>query len=664
MRQINKFSEQLIQDNLDVDFVLAGEKDILGNSLLQLRDTLKVNRENNLKLRKEEEQRNWIAEGMAHFSEILRNNIHNLEQLSISVIKDLTKYVNAVQGGFYMLDDTDKMNRFFNLTAFFAYDRRKFADQIIKWGDGLIGTCAMEQKIIHLKNVPNGYISVTSGLGEANPGSVLIVPMQYENEIYGVLEFASFGKFENNHILLIEKVAESVASTLSAVKTNIRTAKLLEESKAQTQALSSQEEEMRQNMEELQATQEEATRQTERFLLLDNTINQKMIRAEFTIDGKLIFANTLFFNLFEYSNDFNLEGKHISEFISEDTREWFDEIWKSLINDNRDYQGYIKHVTRTGKDLWTISLINCARNENSSIDKIILLALDASSEKNQIHKNENINEAINSIGIKLDLDINGNILECNNNFVNLFKYSQKEIKSLAIFDIIDPIELEAFNKRWDTIIKGTDFVGTIKTKTTKGEEKWIYGAFKIVYNLAHEVERIVFVGNDITNEKNLEIEVRNQRETLKKQEKLLKDAEKELVIKLRETKAEMQNQFKETERIKAMNEQTLENSLDAIVSISQDNRIVFFNKAAELLWGYDRKDVLLQDISILLPDKLTAADELLDSFTRQGDHKILGKRRKTKIIDKKGKEKPVLVLLAKAKADNENSYTAFIQNIE
>ena len=160
----------------------------------------------------------------------------------------------------------------------------------IKWGDGLIGTCAMEQKVIHLKNIPDSYISVTSGLGESNPDSLLIVPMQFENEIYGVLEFASFQKFEPNHINLISQAAESVASTLSAVRTNMTTARLLEESKAQTQAMTSHEEEMRQNMEELQATQEDAMRQAQRFMMLEDTINQSLIKAEFSLDGKFLLG--------------------------------------------------------------------------------------------------------------------------------------------------------------------------------------------------------------------------------------------------------------------------------------------------------------------------------------------------------------------------------------
>lgn len=661
IRQVNAFAHQLIQGDLEADFKTMGEGDTLGESLLNLRDTLRSNKETDLKLRKEEEQRNWIAEGSAHFSEILRTYIHDPEQLSFTVIKDLTKYINAVQGGFYLLDDTDQFNKIFNLTSFFAYDRRKFTDQQIKWGDGLIGTCALEQKIIHLKSVPDSYITVTSGLGESNPSSLLIVPMQYENQIYGVLEFASFGKFDPNHVALVEKTAESVAVTLSAVKTNLRTAKLLEESKAQTQALTSHEEEMRQNMEELQATQEEATRQSQRFLVLEDTVNRNLICAEFDTDGRLLSANTLFYSKFEYSNDLKIEGKHIQELISEENRDWFKSIWNKLIHDNELYKGYIKHVTRTGKDLWTIATLSTSKNDDASINRVMLLAVDTTIERNRIQKNELIVESLNSTGIKLELDINGNLLDCNDNFIQLFKLSQKDIKSLIIFDIINPLELEAFNKRWDSIIKGTGQSGILRGKTTGGKEIWLTGAFTAAYNIAHEVESIVFVGNDITHEKKLETEVRTHTETLKKQEKLLRDAEKVLINKLRDTKAELLSQFKETEKIKNINERILEDSPDAIITTSHDNRIVFFNKAAEHLWKMDRKDVIQQDISLLFPESLTDKDELLGSFARPGDHKIIGQRRSSSIIDNSGKERSVKILLTKARVDNENAYTAFIQ---
>ncbi len=585
-----------------------------------------------------------------------------MEQLSFNVIKDLTKYVNAIQGGFYLLEDSDPYNRYFNLTAFFAYDRRKFTDQKIKWGDGLIGTCALEQKIIHLKRIPESYITVTSGLGEANPDNLMVVPMIYEEQIYGVLELASFGKFEPNHISLIEKTAESVASTLSTVKTNLKTGKLLEESKAQTQTLTSHDEEMRQNMEELQATQEEAMRQSQRLVLLEDTLKQNFILAEFDTEGRLISANSLFYSKFEYSNEPKIEGKNISELINEENREWFNQILNSLLRENKSYKGYIKHVTRTGKDLWTMASISNAMNEDKTIEKIMFLGIDVSEERDQLMKQETIVESINNTGVKLELDINGNLLECNKNFTDLFKLSQKDIKSLVLFDIINPIELEAFNKQWDAIIKGNSFTGILRTKTARGDEIWLNGSTNSIQNMSHEIDRIIFVGTNITHEKRMEMDLSVALETLKKQEKLIKDSEKELVNKLRETKSELLKQFKEIEKIKNLNEKMLEDSPDAVITTSHDNRIVFFNKAAELLWQLNRSDVLDQDISILFPETLTEKDELLGSFTRPGDHKITGKRKKSIIIDKNGKEKQVLIMLTKARIDNENAYMAFIQH--
>jgi len=120
MQHISKFTQDLIQENYSVELPLTGESDTLGKSLIDLRDTLRFNKEDENKRREDESRRNWHAEGMAHFGELLRNNVNDLEKLSFLVIKDLTKYIEAVQGGFYMLDDSDPNNKFFKLMAFVA----------------------------------------------------------------------------------------------------------------------------------------------------------------------------------------------------------------------------------------------------------------------------------------------------------------------------------------------------------------------------------------------------------------------------------------------------------------------------------------------------------------------------------------------------------------
>ncbi|MBN1596960.1 MAG: PAS domain S-box protein [Bacteroidales bacterium] len=663
--KINSFVSELIQENFETEYSLEGEDDKLGKSLLELRNTLKSNREIREKRRKEDEIRNWTAEGLANFGEILRRDNDNLNNFSFNVIKNLTNYINAIQGGFYLLqNEDDKKNRFFNLISFYAYGRKKFADNRIPWGKGIIGTSGLENKTIYITDLPDTYVTVTSGLGKANPRNLIVAPLIANEELFGVFEIASLNKLDKHQISFVEKVAESTASILSSVKMNMQTARLLEESKSQAQALSSQEEEMRQNMEELQATQEEAARQAQRFLKLETTVNHTMLRAEYHLNGILLYANTKFLNKLEYEANADVEGKHISMFISKKDEEWFQRIWNNLVKGGRHFEGYMKHVTKTGKDLWTMATYTCIRDEDGEVEQILFLGLDTTEHKKLSLNLEGIVDAVNRSSISIEFDINGNIKEYNESFLYLFKYSEKEISGLAIFDLIDTLELELFNKKWENVVRGMNFQGAFKVKTKSGEERWIRGAFSAVYNMYSEVEKVIYIGNDITREKLMEIESKKQNEIFKIQEKQLRETEKELSKKLKESRLEMKEQFKEIERIKIRNERTLEGALDAIITTSNDNKIIFFNEAAVILFGYNKDEVIGKDVGILFSNKTIAENEFVNKYTGPGDKKIVGQRKEVKIKTKKGDEIPVLILLSNAQVEKENTYTAFIQTIE
>jgi PAS domain S-box-containing protein len=101
---------------------------------------------------------------------------------------------------------------------------------------------------------------IASGLGESNPTSILIVPLKVNEQIFGIVELASFDEFPEYQRDFVAKIGESIASTISMVKVNEKTTRLLQESQIMTEQMQAQEEEMRQNMEELQATQEEMER--------------------------------------------------------------------------------------------------------------------------------------------------------------------------------------------------------------------------------------------------------------------------------------------------------------------------------------------------------------------------------------------------------------------
>jgi PAS domain S-box-containing protein len=662
--KITDYIFNLIREDFDVEYKIEDQDDRLGKSLVELRNTLKTNKEVSEKRRKEDEIRSWNAEGLAKFGEILRRDNNDIRNLAYHVIKELTDYVSAIQSGFYLLQGDGKDEKYFELIAFYAYGRKKFADKQIKWGNGIIGTCAIEQKTIYISELPDTYINITSGLGKSNPRCLVVTPLIANDELFGVFEIASLKELETHEIIFIERVSESTASILSAVKMNIQTARLLEESKAQAQTMVSQEEEMRQNMEELQATQEEAHRQAERFLKLESTVNHTMVRAEYAVDGTLTYANTRFLKKLEYTSNSEVEGKHISMFISKKDEEWFKRIWADLSTGGRHFEGYMKHITRTGKDLWTMATYTCIRDDKENVERILFLALDTTEHKKISLNLEGIVDAVNRSSLRIEFDINGNIKDYNESFNYLFKYPEKEVTHLTIFDLIDNLELELFNKKWESVVSGMSFHGQFKVKTKNNEEKWVRGAFSVVYDMYGDIEKIVYIGNDITNEKLMEIESKKQNEALKKQEKLLRESEKELSKKLKTVKLEMQEQFKEIEHIKIRNERTLEGALDAIITTSHDNKILFFNQAAVDLLKFSKDEVMGKSVDMLFSAKVIDEDDFVSKYVNPGDNKVIGKRKEVSFKAKDGNEISVLLLLSKAQVDKENTYTAFIQTIE
>lgn len=661
-RKLYRFVQKLKEGDINADYS-PEESDVLGKAIVNLRDTLKLSKEEEAARRKEDEQRSWTAEGLAKFGEILRTEKNDIEELSYQIISNLVKYINANQGGFYLLDDTDPGDKFFNLTACYAYERRKYADRRIDWGEGLVGACALEKETTILKKVPDSYLKITSGLGTSSPKNLVLVPLKVNDEVHGVMELGSFHPFEQYIIDFIEKVAESIASTISSAKINIRTAKLLKESQEQAEILQTQEEQMRQNMEELQATQEEAARQAEKFISFTNSVNHTLIRAEYDVNGTLLYANTKFLNKLEYTANSDVEGKHISMFINKKDRIWFDEIWESLAKGGHHFEGDMKHVTRNGKDLWTIATYTCVRNIHGGVEKVLFLAIDTTEQKNQSLDFEGQIEALNRSSIKVEFSPTGDIIDVNDKFQQAFGLTQAEAKAKMVFDLFHKNDRKQIDGIWDDVTHGIPYEGQLKMIMKSDEERWFRGTFTAVNDMYGEVAKIVFIGHDITREKIMEIETMEQTEQLRHQEELLRQNEVELNRKLREAKEDIKNQFKEVERVKIRTEKTLEGFLDAIMTTDQDGIVQFFNKAAEELLGVTKEEILGQSIRILFPPDATDKDEFLASYLDPDKQAIVGERREISITRKDGEELNVLMLLTEAKVGREHTITAFIQNI-
>lgn len=257
---VGELAIELSNGNYDKKFKAASDNDYLANALNQLGDGLKSNDER-LKAREAEDKKNtWVNEGIAKFNDLLRQSNNDIKELAYIVIENMVSYLNMVQGGVFLVDGESESTKKINLIAGFAFDRRKHNQKEIEIGEGLIGNCYLERKSIHLRNIPDDYLELSSGLGSAKPKTLYIVPLINDNAVLGFIEMASLNILEEHQVDFIEKLAENIAATFATVKLNTKTAELLEESERRANEITQQEEEMRQNMEEMLATQEELAR--------------------------------------------------------------------------------------------------------------------------------------------------------------------------------------------------------------------------------------------------------------------------------------------------------------------------------------------------------------------------------------------------------------------
>ena len=267
----SKFANEIGSGNFEIDYKPLSDEDVLGDSLLKMRNNLKL-------VAEEDKKRNWSTQGLAKFADILRSNSNSIEELSNNIISNLVKYLGANQGSLYIVNDANSKDVYLEMLACYAWDKKKHIEQRIEHGEGLVGQAWLESDVILLTEIPTDFVQITSGLGGATPNCIIIVPLTVNEVTYGVVEIASFFKFEEYQIDFLKKLAESIASTLSGAKTNERTKILLEQSQMQAEQMRAQEEEMRQNMEEMQATSEEAERKALNYETAIARLNEE-IRA-------------------------------------------------------------------------------------------------------------------------------------------------------------------------------------------------------------------------------------------------------------------------------------------------------------------------------------------------------------------------------------------------
>lgn len=456
-----EFAQEVGKGNYDSTLELLSDEDILGKSLIEMNENLRKAKEEALIQQREEEKRRWINEGLAKFGDILRQNNDNLEALSANIVKNLVNILNANQGGLFIYNDDNTDVPYFELTAAYAYNRQKFIKKQILLGEGLVGTCALEKQTIYLKEIPENYITISSGLGEAKPRNLLIVPLKVEEKIYGVLELASFTEFENFQIEFVERVAQSIGQTIQSVRTNIRTAELLEKTQQQAEEMKAQEEEVRQNLEELETIKEELEKRTAEMeenqkqlewekSLLDSLLNYLPDKIYFKdLKSRFIKVSKSTLEFFGCTKQEELMGKSDFDFFTEEHARPAYEDEQRIIRTDTPIIGIIeKEVKTDGTVTWaetsklplknsfgeTIGTFGITRDITAS--KMMEEEITKKAEKEaafqrdlqkKVVELENLYKAINDSAYVIEYSPEGNVTFINDAYLQLLNLNAEDV---------------------------------------------------------------------------------------------------------------------------------------------------------------------------------------------------------------------------------------------
>ena len=206
---------------------VAELKDNINEMIRNLRDTTRKNRE-----------QDWLKTNLAKFSRMLQGQ-RDLAAVSQLILSDLAPLVTAHHGVFYLMDSSGDQTAL-KLLASYAYKDRKSLANEFQVGEGLVGQCAVDRRMLLINSVPEEYVQISSGLGEASPRNIVVLPVLFEGEVRAVLELATFDEFDEIRLTFLEQLAETIGIVLNTIGANMRTEELLRQSQALTENLQSQ----------------------------------------------------------------------------------------------------------------------------------------------------------------------------------------------------------------------------------------------------------------------------------------------------------------------------------------------------------------------------------------------------------------------------------------
>jgi signal transduction histidine kinase/HAMP domain-containing protein/ActR/RegA family two-component response regulator len=245
-------------------------KDKLNEMIRNLRETTRQNTE-----------QDWLKTNLERFSRLLQGQ-RDLPTVSSMILSELAPLLSAQHGVFYTLVADEGGDPVLRFQAGYGFKERKHLASEFRLGEGLVGQCAREKERILLTDVPSDYVTINSGLGEATPLNIIVLPILFDGSVRAVVELASFSRFSPTHQAFLDRLTETIGLVLNTIEADTLTENLLRQSQSQAQELQSRQEDLHASNEDLA---KQASRLAEQNIEMEGK-NQEVQSAKRLVEEK------------------------------------------------------------------------------------------------------------------------------------------------------------------------------------------------------------------------------------------------------------------------------------------------------------------------------------------------------------------------------------------
>lgn len=332
----------------------------------------------------ENEQKNWLLSGAASINEVMRGE-QEMKELSTNIITGICNYLKAPVGALFL---SNEHKQTLHLAGGYAYQSKKGTLESYAFGEGLVGQTAVEKKEKILTDLPPGYMTISSGLGQTPPASVYLIPILFENTTIAVIEIGFTGTPESTATRFLKTISESIGVAINSAAARLKLRDLFEETQQQAEELESQQEELRTTNEELvyksdqlQASEEELRVQQEELRQTNAELEEKAQQLE----ERNIAINQAKEAMSLKAEELEISSKYKSEFLANMSHELRTPLNSILIlarilkenrpeNLNEDQIKYAGVIHNAGTDLLTLinDILDLSKIESGKIDLSIL----------------------------------------------------------------------------------------------------------------------------------------------------------------------------------------------------------------------------------------------------------------------------------------------------